>query len=109
MATLTRLAHAQTRLGHFDQAAALLAQAELAQAEIPRVANPVVNASLRIEGVRILMLKVENSLAAKKPSEAVAPCEAVRAAIAAAQQEFTSPQLEEWDLAAKRTLEQLRK
>jgi len=104
-AVMSRLGHTQTRLGNFDQAAALLEQAQTAWAKTPTPNDPIRNANLQIERVRVLTFQMENSLAARKPADAIAPCRAIRAAVAELSKTFTSPQLKDWDQAAKQVLE----
>jgi hypothetical protein len=67
--------------------------------------DPIRNANLQIERVRVLTFQMENSLAARKPADAIAPCRAIRAAVAELSKTFTSPQLQDWDQAAKQVLE----
>jgi hypothetical protein len=108
LVAMTRLAHTHTFLGNFDRAATLLDRAQLEYTKVPPEKDPVFNASLQIERVRVLTYKVENNMAAGRPAEAKALCKQIREAIAEMKKSFSSPMLEAWDQMAKELLENQR-
>lgn len=104
----TRLAHTQTKLGNFGRANDLLQEADSGLAKIPATLNPMENANLQIERVRVLAYRMENSQAAGDSSRALAHGRELQSRVAELSKSFTSPQLKQWEQAARALAESSR-